>query len=101
MSNFIKDCLEGDADLTDINDYIDRWHDGPDDGVTLIDFLGMTKKEYEIFLLGAENLPFIIRAHRTRSPIQNVMKAEYNMAARSTNVLKNKQIMSWLEKEGL
>ena len=38
MSNFINECLTGDAFLDDIDDYIDNWHQD-DGGLSLYDFL--------------------------------------------------------------
>ena len=49
MSNFIFDCINGDALMTDVDDYIDKWHEGQVGG-DLHDFLGMSKKEYALFV---------------------------------------------------
>ena len=42
MSNFIIDCINGDALMYEVDDYIDKWHDGDSD-LPLHDFLCMTK----------------------------------------------------------
>ena len=58
MSNFIKKCVTGDALLDDIDDYIDDWHrDGG--GLSLYDFLGMTRNEYSLWVQDPSCLPFI------------------------------------------
>lgn len=44
--SFINDCLNAEATLEDLNDYIDYWHEN-DTGDTLQEFLGLTDKEYE------------------------------------------------------
>ena len=43
---YIQACLDGDADLFDLDDYIDYWHDN-DTGKTLREFLGLTPYEYQ------------------------------------------------------
>ncbi len=63
MSNFIEDCISGDALLSEIDDYIDKWHDG-NSKLPLHDFLGMTLKEYTAFVADEEILPLIVTAHR-------------------------------------
>lgn len=47
--NFIDACLCGDADLNQLEDYVEYWHTH-DTGNSLREFLGMTKVEYETFL---------------------------------------------------
>ena len=45
-NNFIEDCLDAEADLFDLDDYIDYWHEN-ETGETLREFLGLTPYEYE------------------------------------------------------
>lgn len=44
--NFIDDCLNADATLFQLDDYIEYWHTH-DTNNTLQEFLGMTDYEYE------------------------------------------------------
>lgn len=100
MSNFIIDCLNGDALISEIDDYVDRWHEESNNS-SLQDFLGMSKKEYSLYLESDEYLPFIIRAHKEGRPIATIMSESFSLAARSENVAKSKKIISWLKREGL
>ena len=62
-SNFVARCLAGDALVDDIDDYIDRWHDGegsPDE--SLAEFLGFTDEEYKLWAENPDFLPFILNA---------------------------------------
>ena len=61
MNNFITDSINGTA--TDIDDYIDQWHDS-DDESTLYEFLGMTKEEYSLFCVDHKNLAIIIENYK-------------------------------------
>ena len=42
---FVEALKRGLADYDDVDDYIDRWHDGPY-SCTIYEFLGMTKEQY-------------------------------------------------------
>ena len=43
---YVQACLAGDANIFDLDDYIDYWHDN-DTGVTLREFLGLPLYEYQ------------------------------------------------------
>ncbi len=43
---YIQACLDGEANLFDLDDYVDYWHEH-DTGNTLREFLGLTPYEYE------------------------------------------------------
>ena len=64
MSNFIEDCLKGDALLSEIDDYIDIWHESDNDEEELSQFLGMTKEEYSLFVTRPDALSTIVAAHK-------------------------------------
>lgn len=44
--NYVQACLDGDANLFNLDDYIDYWHDN-NTGKTLREFLGLTIYEYQ------------------------------------------------------
>lgn len=100
MSNFIIDCLNGDALLSDINDYIDKWHESDTD-LSLHDFLGMDSVEYSLFVEDENYLGSIIAAHKTHKNVVTLVRDEMALAARSDDATKAKRIQKWLEKEGL
>lgn len=59
MSNFIQDCINGDALLTDIDNYIEEWHK-ENSNISLHEFLGMNLDEYSLFVQDESNLAKII-----------------------------------------
>jgi hypothetical protein len=100
MSNFINDCINGDALMLEIDDYIEKWHEM---GISLDlhAFLGMSKKEYELFVQDESYLGLIISAHKESKQIEFIVRDKMAMAARSDNPNKSKQLQKWLESESL
>ena len=69
---YVQACLDGDANIFDLDDYIDYWHDN-DTGVPLREFLGLSPYEYQEW---AKNSDSIFRAIlRCRS--EGIAYAEY------------------------
>ena len=100
MSNFIADCINGDALMSDVNDYIERWHEG-DSTADLHVYLGMTAKEYALFLDDEDYLGIIITAHKKGVELESLIRTEMAVAARSDDASKAKKLQKWLESEGL
>jgi len=53
----------GEAEADDIDDYVDRWHEGADEHarvMTLHDYLGLTKAEYNRWVQAPSSLPDIL-----------------------------------------
>ena len=100
MSNFIQQCIDGDALLEDIDDFIDAWHDG-DSTLKLNEFLGMTLFEYNVWLNQPDILPIIVKAKRDKKDSSELMNEEvYRLAARSEDVVQSEKLKKWLIKEG-
>ena len=100
MSNFISYCISGDALMSEIDDYISNWHEGNVEG-ELYDYLGMSKKEYALFVEDENYLGIIISAHKDSIDINLIIRDEMAMAARSDNPAKSRRLQQWLEREGL
>jgi hypothetical protein len=100
MSNFIEDCINGYALVDEIDDYIDQWHEGGT-GIPLPEFLGMTQKEYTLFVQDEGYIPIIVTAHKTGENIVSLIQNEFALAARSDDALKSKQLQQWLDNEHL
>lgn len=100
MSNFIEDCINGDALMSDIDDYIDTWHES-DSEFSISDFLGMTRKEYALFVEDESYLGSIISAHKNKQNIVHIMRDQLSMVARSDDFNKSKKLQKWLENEKL
>ena len=63
-SSFIEKCINGDASLDEIDDYIDEWHDSDSDiNLELHEFLGMTWEEYSLWAVKPSLLAEILN-HR-------------------------------------
>ena len=103
MSNFIKKCVTGDALLDDIDDYIDDWHrDGG--GLSLYDFLGMTRNEYSLWVQDPSCLPFIVhaRVHGHELTDSSRPQAALAIAARSDHSSEiTSKLVEWLKDKGL
>jgi hypothetical protein len=100
MSNFILNCINGDALLSEIDDYIDLWHDS-DTEMSLHKFLGMTKEEYALYVEDEQYLATIVTARREKSNIKLIIESQVAMAARSDDQAKSERLQRWLKNEGL
>ena len=61
-SDFITDCINADALLEEIEEYIEEWHISETDK-PIYDFLGMTQEEYFLWVENDDMLKYIIQAH--------------------------------------
>ena len=73
MSDFIQECLSGTARYTDIDAYIERWHRCNSDKA-IHDFLGLTLREYSLWVEQPEVLPEIVTARRTGANINDLLR---------------------------
>ena len=62
MSSFIEKCLSGDALPDEIDDFVDRWHEGDSD-LPIHEYLGMTRDEYLSWVKDPSVLLHIVSAH--------------------------------------
>ena len=74
---FIEMCLNGSICIKSIDDhideYIDTWHEC-DTKNDLHEYLGMTKEEYEWWVLDNKALPLIINARKIDNLINEIEK---------------------------
>ena len=87
-NNFIDACLYGDTDLEELDDYVEFWHTH-DTGISLREFLGMTKYEYETLITSGNSiLRDILRCRADGTPFEEyeVMTDEEKIAARSYSI---------------
>lgn len=96
--SFIDQCLSGDAIIDEIEDFIGAWHDGSSE-LSLHEYLGMLRDEYELFLNSPESLPLIVASRKTGDPVaryvnDNVMT---KLAARSAEPNKIRRLQAWLD----
>jgi hypothetical protein len=66
--SFMVALLDGKARIDEMDDYVQRWHDGAHkDGQTLREFLGMTADEYQLCLHSASVLTGVLAARRAHT----------------------------------
>jgi hypothetical protein len=110
-TTFVDACLQGDALLLDVDDWVDRWHDasGAPNGQTesLGDYLGLTQLEYSTWVERPESLRFAIAAHRGRAAGQSITSDEVAeisgvaaAAARAGNDVEAAGVVHWLRQTG-
>lgn len=100
MSNFIENCISGDALLTEVDNYVAQWHD-KESTLKLYSYLGMTKKEYALYVQDESFLACIVTAHREKKDIEEVINNEFSLAARADSQAKSERLERWLKSEGL
>jgi len=64
---FLELYMRGEASADEIDDYVDRWHEGADAAAAVLplhEYLGFTKAEYDRWVQAPEALPEIVRARR-------------------------------------
>lgn len=49
-TNFKERFLAGECGTEAIDGYVERWHTAPEDGVELVEYLGLTEAEYEVYV---------------------------------------------------
>jgi hypothetical protein len=102
MSSFIDLCLNGDRLPEEIDDYVDAWH-ADDSKLPMHKYLGMTRSEYNLWVIDSDVLPFIVDAHRTGEDVADLIE-RFNalpMAARAESSGKALELAHWLKEQGL
>jgi siroheme synthase (precorrin-2 oxidase/ferrochelatase) len=101
--NFIEKCINADALLEEIDDFIDEWHESDSD-ITIYEFLGMSQKEYRMWVENDDVLKYIIMAHIQQKDIDDILFEEYNtkykMVARAKSPDEAKFMYDWLIRTG-
>ena len=100
---FVAKCLDGEALLEDIDDYVDLWHEGAGNpGESLSGFLGLTDDEYKLWAEKPSFLPFIFDAK-----VKGVLltgEADYvkiyRIAARGLSTESAEELTQWLKQTG-
>jgi hypothetical protein len=94
----------GEALPDEIDDFIDRWHEGVDPqakSLPLHEYLGLTLDEYELWVHDSDVLPQILIARRESRPLSEVMNDyldELPMEARADDAATVRALRAWLAK---
>ena len=100
--SFIQRCLRGEAMIDEIDDYVERWHSSAED-VDIHTFLGMTSKEYALWIRDPDTLPYIVASRRENIPLRQIVNdnlVQTRLSARSTDGHKIRRLESWLQQQG-
>ena len=99
---FVELCLAGDADPEDIDDFVDEWHDTPDEVCSLPEFLGLAWNEYELWATRPEMFPAILASRRLGIPLEDAAGDldAVPMAARALNQEEAANVLTWLKRTG-
>ena len=102
MSNFIDDCLNGVALLSDFDLIVEKWHSGElDSNLSLRETLGMSNNEYVLWMKDPNNINFIVHARQRNISVENAIDEFFAlpMAARGSSKEEIEAIVSWLKDE--
>jgi hypothetical protein len=100
--NFIDLCLRGEVLMEEIDDWVDEWHDSPQEQ-ELYEFLGMNWDEYSSWVSIPETLPVIVTAHKENRNFMEML-VEFQalpMAARAETQQKAHKLVSWLKAQNI
>lgn len=108
MFNFINEVISGTVDVSEIDDYIDQWHDS-DFNVSLREFLGMTQTEYNLWIQNENFIQPIIQARVRGVNIEQMIESwlaensednSIQLAARGAHPDSHREIFTWLRNKG-
>jgi hypothetical protein len=72
QTNFVELCIQGKCSLNEIDNYIDQWHDS-DTTLQIYDYLGMTQREYRLWVSMPNSLWLIIAAKKQQCSIDEML----------------------------
>lgn len=105
--HFVEACLAGEALDRDVDDWVDNWHDsgGAPMGlpVSLAEYLGMTEREYSLWVEEPHTLRSVIAARMLQVDLDDLVHSQdqLRLAAR-TNADRQSvlALISWLKERG-
>jgi hypothetical protein len=99
---FLERYMNGEVLSEDVDDFVDAWHQNSGEK-EIFEYLGMTRDEYSIWLRDPDVLPYIAKARRNNIDLTTALHAsvvDMPIAARSSDQLKIKRLLQWLEHRG-
>jgi hypothetical protein len=99
--NFMEKVLAGDVLDTEIDDFIEQWHQTKTDQ-SLAEFLGFTDEEYALWVEQPESIRSILfcRKHDIKFSEASELLEAHRVAARSQRKGDADELLSWLKKTG-
>jgi hypothetical protein len=98
---FMDQVLAGEAFLSDIDDFVDEWHDG-DSEQSLHTYLGMDEAEYALWVERPWSLRLIVAARKQQQPVAEFARDvhEHFLAARGVDQDDADALVDWLRETG-
>lgn len=106
IATFVDECIAGRALVTDADDWVDDWHDAPDDSpvsdMPLAAYLGMNEGEYGLWVERPETLRFIIAGRKSGAGAEaaEMLSGVIAAAARADNDTEAVNVVQWLRETG-
>ncbi len=99
--SFIEKVLAGDVLDTEIDDFIEQWHQSKTDQ-SLAEFLGFTDEEYALWVEQPESLRSILFCRKNEINLSEVgeWREAHRVAARSQQKGVADELLHWLRKTG-
>jgi hypothetical protein len=99
---FMALALSGEVLSSEIDDYVDEWHDSDSD-LEIYSYLGMTPDEYSLWLTNPDYIDLIVAARHRRQPLveavnDNVSSVD-RLAARSGDPRSIKRLKLWIAEQ--
>ena len=103
-TTFLHACLAGDALLTDIDSWVEHWHEAgaERDGRSLAEYLGLNDAEYAVWVEQPSALAFIVMARRHRVSLASLLRdgSKELQAARAASPGEAASLTAWLRQTG-
>lgn len=98
---FIDLCLQGEAMATEIDEFVDRWHES-DSGESLPEYLGMTEQEYALWVERPTFLKLIMFSRKAGVQIDRLVRFDqgHAIAARAASQAEINELVMWLKGTG-
>jgi hypothetical protein len=98
---FVEAVRTGRAHWTDIDDWIDRWHDG-DDSRPLAAYLGLSDDEYALWVHDPQTLRLILLARELNRRVSSLLAEAEGLAiaARNLDPDTTRELAQWLRETG-
>lgn len=95
--SFVDKCIDGDALIFEIDDYVKDWHTGKY-SISLSEFLGMTKKEYNAWMLDDSIITYIVKSHKDNMSFETIIHNDIEkIAARDSSSAEVIKLLKWLK----
>ena len=100
--NFIELCLSGEVLEDEIDDFVEKWHNGEEGrDIELHEYLGMRWNEYSLWATKPSILPFILSAHKSHTTLDHELNQKrLSLAARAGSSEEAKKMEAWLKQIG-